>query len=181
MLFEGLAAVWQVTGVGPPSPHSALSLGEFHCLPSLAHVDGLPNPVPVVSRWKRSSSWTTAMGKFDGQALPGLTYVKSFSRWPVTGSVGSLESGIHGSIYPGTLPFRLFGGGAGHGRAPPQPGRGVGPCSQRGARSQRRAQVFLGRLELHRGHLGPAEIGQDFPPLLLGQCPPQVRGGRRRP
>src|SRR5215470_1913913 len=110
MLFEGLAAVWQVTGVGPPSPHSALSLGEFHCFPSLAHVDGLPNPVPIVSRWKRSSSWTTAIGKFDGQVLPGLTYVKSFSRWPVTGSVGALESGIHGATYPGTLPFGLFGG-----------------------------------------------------------------------
>ena len=53
------------------------------------------------------------MGKFDGQALPGLTYVKSFSRWPVTGSVGALESGIHGATYLGTLPSRLFGGAAG--------------------------------------------------------------------
>ena len=44
--------------------------------------------------------------------------------------------------------------------------------------------MLLGRLELHRGHLAPAQLGQDLRPLLLGgglgERPPQVHHGCSR-
>ena len=69
-------------------------------------------------------------------------------------------------------------------RAPPERRRGLGPGGQLGARGQRRAQMSLGRLELHGGHLVPAQLGQDLRPFLprrgFSQRPPQTRRGHVR-
>ena len=67
-------------------------------------------------------------------------------------------------------------------RAAREHDRRVGPRRQARARGQRGPQMLLGRVELHRGDVVAAELGQDLPALLLGgRFRERPARGARRP